>query len=90
VILLDLIMPNMNGFQFLDHKSQDPALRDIPVIVTSARDPSGHPIVSNALAVTKGSGLSAPQLLSAIEAVSEIFSPPTLVGDPGPPAAPAA
>jgi CheY-like chemotaxis protein len=83
VILLDLIMPTMNGFQFLEQKSQDLALCDIPVIVTSARDPMGQPIVSNAMAVTKGGGLSTHQLLAAIEAISKVFALPSQAGDLG-------
>lgn len=74
VILLDLIMPRMNGFRFLADKSQDQELRDIPVIVISARDPTGQPIVSSALAVTRGGGLSVPQLLACIDSLSRVLS----------------
>jgi CheY-like chemotaxis protein len=84
VILLDLIMPAMDGFQFLAAKSQEPALRDVPVILISARDPMGHPIVSNALAVTCRGGLSIQQLLACIEAVSTILSPVGQLVDPTP------
>jgi signal transduction histidine kinase/CheY-like chemotaxis protein len=87
VILLDLIMPAMDGFQFLAAKSQDAALRDVPVILISARDPMGQPIVSNALAVTCRGGLSIRQLLACIEAVSTILSPAGLPVDPTSPAA---
>jgi CheY-like chemotaxis protein len=73
-ILLDLVMPNMDGFQLLEARKGDPALRDIPVVVISARDPAGQPIVSSALAVTRGGGLSVRQLLASIEAVGEILS----------------
>jgi signal transduction histidine kinase len=38
VILLDLIMPGMDGFQVLEKIKGDPGLRDIPVIVISAVD----------------------------------------------------
>jgi CheY-like chemotaxis protein len=74
VILLDLIMPRMNGFRFLADKSQDQELRDIPIIVISARDPTGQPIVSSALAVTRGGGLSVPQLLACIDSLSRVLS----------------
>ena len=37
-ILLDLNMPEMDGFQFLDHLRADPRWRDIPVIVVTARE----------------------------------------------------
>jgi len=84
VILLDLAMSNMNGFQFLEAKSQNAALHDIPVIVISARDPAGQPIVSSAMAITKGEGLSAHQLLASIQAVSKVFSSSARSGDLAP------
>jgi signal transduction histidine kinase/DNA-binding response OmpR family regulator len=86
VILLDLIMPEMDGFQFLKIKGQESELQEIPVIVISARDPLGHPIVSNVLAVTRGGGLSAHQLLECVQAISSILSPTRPSGGPKPPA----
>jgi CheY-like chemotaxis protein len=35
MILLDLHLPVMNGWQFLDHKRNDPALVKLPVVVIS-------------------------------------------------------
>ena len=66
VMLLDLIMPNMDGFQVLDAVRRDPGLRDIPVILISARDPAGQPIATSAVAITRPGGLSAHQLLKYI------------------------
>ncbi len=76
VMLLDLIMPEMNGFEVLQEKSRDPALRSIPVIVISARDPIGEPIVSDTLTVTRKGGLSVGDLLACIRSISQILSPP--------------
>jgi CheY-like chemotaxis protein len=36
IVLLDLMMPVMNGWQFLDARAADPALADIPVIAVTA------------------------------------------------------
>jgi CheY-like chemotaxis protein len=40
LILLDLMMPGMNGWEFLQRKSADPLVADIPTIVLSG---SGRP-----------------------------------------------
>ena len=38
MILLDLILPEMNGFEFITRLRQNQAWKDIPVIVTSAKE----------------------------------------------------
>jgi signal transduction histidine kinase/CheY-like chemotaxis protein len=89
VMLLDLIMPGMSGFQVLQEKDRDPLIRYIPVVVISARDPSGEPVASDTLTVTRGGGLSVRDLLACIQAVSEILSPsiqPDGLGRPEKPA----
>jgi CheY-like chemotaxis protein len=75
VVLLDLIMPGLDGFHVLYEKGQDPSIREIPVVVVSSRDPAKEPIVSRALTVTRGGGLSVSHLLTCIRAVSEILTP---------------
>jgi CheY-like chemotaxis protein len=37
VILLDMMMPLMNGYEFLDAQQTDPRIRDIPVIAITAQ-----------------------------------------------------
>ena len=36
MILLDLMMPVMNGYQFQEEMAKDPKLREIPVVIVSA------------------------------------------------------
>jgi len=82
-VLLDLVMPGMDGWHVLHEKYQDEALRDIPVIVISAKDPIGEPIMSRALTITHGAGLSVRHLLACIGAVSEVLSPSRSTGGRG-------
>ena len=75
VVLLDLVMPGMDGFQLLQEKGQDPAIKDIPVVVISSRDPSGTPILADTLSVTRANGLSARELVACIQVISESLIP---------------
>ena len=79
-MLLDLIMPNMDGLQVLREKNKDPTIQDIPVVIISARDPFGEPIVSNEMTVTCGGGLSVRNLWACVQAVSEVLSPSLRLG----------
>jgi class 3 adenylate cyclase len=38
VVLLDVMMPEMNGYEVLQHLKADPALRDVPVLMISSLD----------------------------------------------------
>ncbi len=41
VILLDVMMPTMDGWQFRAEQQRDPSVRDIPVVVLSAHADAG-------------------------------------------------
>jgi signal transduction histidine kinase/DNA-binding response OmpR family regulator len=75
VMLLDLVMPEMNGYQLLAIKNQSSDLRDIPVILISAKDLISQPLVSRTLSVTLRDGLPLPQLLACLKALSAILVP---------------
>jgi CheY-like chemotaxis protein len=51
LVLLDLMMPEMNGWQFLEEKSHRPDLSKIPVLVISAVP--GSPSIPGALGFLK-------------------------------------
>jgi CheY-like chemotaxis protein len=42
VVLLDMMMPVMDGFTFLAHRERDPALRAVPVVAFTANDLAGR------------------------------------------------
>jgi CheY-like chemotaxis protein len=66
LVLLDLMMPVMNGHEFLAEQRRDPALADIPVVAISA-DIGGLRQKLQATAVLS-KPFSCAQLLSKIEA----------------------
>jgi len=52
LVLLDLMMPVMDGWAFAREQSQDPALADLPICVITAVGTS-RPIPSDAVAVVR-------------------------------------
>jgi signal transduction histidine kinase/CheY-like chemotaxis protein len=70
-IVLDLIMPEMDGFEFLQHLRGDPQLRSIPVIVMSGKDPDEAEqafLRDRVDAVLKKGSRSAEELLATVKA----------------------
>jgi signal transduction histidine kinase/CheY-like chemotaxis protein len=76
LLILDLVMPGMDGFALLEEKEKDEVLRAIPTIVLSATDPSGQPFVASSLLLTRSGGLSLPELLRCALLVSDILTIP--------------
>ena len=87
VMLLDLVMPNLDGFAVLETQTQEPSIAAIPVVIISAKDPHREPIVTQALTLTRQEGLSARDLMRAISALARALEPrigaPTQPETPG-------
>ena len=83
VLLLDLVMPGIDGYEVLHAKSRDPRIRDIPVVAITARDPTQAPVASDFLTVLRSGGFSLQELLSAITTISATLAPPDRL-DPAP------
>jgi CheY-like chemotaxis protein/anti-sigma regulatory factor (Ser/Thr protein kinase) len=77
VILLDLVMPGMTGYDFLSIKSQQPNLRDIPVIAISAQDPAQTPLGNDTITISRTGGLSLRDLFTCVRQISEVLAPET-------------
>ncbi len=91
LLLLDLVMPNGDGFFVLETMNREQGLRHIPVIIISALDVDREPITSRDLVITRQQGLSARELMLSLQALTEVLAPrfgapkpPT--GSPGSPA----
>jgi CheY-like chemotaxis protein len=76
LILLDIAMPTMDGWQTLERKNQDAAIRDIPAIVISAEDPASHPLLSQIFAATIGAGMSVDKFLRCSLQLSSLLLEP--------------
>ncbi len=75
LVILDLVMPEMDGFQVLHEKSHDERIRDIPVVVVSSLNPRGETMVSKNLSVSRGDGLSISELLRCIRELTKVLVP---------------
>ncbi len=75
LLLLDLVMPGMDGFAVLEAKAAEPEIAGTPVIIVSATDPERQPIVSKSLTVTRQRGLSARDLMLGVQAVTTALGP---------------
>jgi signal transduction histidine kinase/CheY-like chemotaxis protein len=84
VLLLDVIMPEMNGWQILEAKAQDRSIAEIPVLMISAQDPRDEVVASPILALTTPQGLSLMRLLQCSREILDLLSRPDREPEPGP------
>jgi CheY-like chemotaxis protein len=87
VVLLDLFLPELDGFQVLKEKERDPAISAIPVIVISSNDPAGVPIVANQFSVRRSNGISVNEFLDCLMAVIDTLNSSPRKSRPGQPGA---
>ena len=71
IILLDIEMPRMDGYQFATHVRNDPKLKELPIVMITSR--SGEKHRAKAIEIGVNDYLSKPyqesQLVAAIEAL---------------------
>ncbi len=81
-VILDLLMPDLDGLTFVQHIKLSPELADVPVIMVSARGASEavSPRMSGVLTVHKPTGFQPLELVKCVEALVDHFTP---ASDPG-------
>jgi DNA-binding response OmpR family regulator len=52
LVICDIEMPRMNGFEFLKHRQQDPSLVNIPTIMLTSRSGEKHRLIASELGAT--------------------------------------
>ena len=82
LMLLDLVMPQLDGYQVLSAKEVDDGIRDIPVIVISATDAQREPRMLDALTLTRRGGLHFQEFAGVIEAIICALQPRTGAAEP--------
>ena len=67
LILLDIMMPEMDGYEVLQHLKSNPETNNIPVIIMSA--------LSDMQSIVKGYQLGATEYVTIVNSTAEIFIP---------------
>jgi signal transduction histidine kinase/CheY-like chemotaxis protein len=77
LVLLDLYMPGMDGYQLLQQKAADPHIAGIPTVIISAHDPIMNPKQGSCITVVQHGPLALHDLLGTLRMVtsSDVESP---------------
>ena len=76
LMLLDVIMPDLDGWQVLESIAQDTGIADVPTFFVSAQDPGNEPPVSDFLLTAMDGGLSPSKLWRCSLGISELLLKP--------------
>jgi CheY-like chemotaxis protein len=76
LMLLDIVMPDMNGWELLEYLAHDERMKNVPTFCVSAQDLTDQPPVSSLLVATIGGGLSLSKLLRCSLEVSGLLLEP--------------
>jgi CheY-like chemotaxis protein len=80
LVLLDLLMPGMTGYDFLRELRADVRTEDVPTIIMSARDLSDEASpVGVDIQLACPDGFSLTQLILALQAMLAVVTAPALV-----------
>jgi signal transduction histidine kinase/CheY-like chemotaxis protein len=76
LVLLDLMMPVVDGIGVLERMSADPALAGIPVIIVSARDQDQASLpIPGAIQVSRGEGFQLGEVVRTLKALFSALAP---------------
>jgi len=89
-VLLDLLMPGLDGYGVLAHMKADPRLVAVPVVVISARGAEDDGLLADVLEISQLGGLPVGDLCRWIRSGLQVLPPRLRVpGEPTGPAVPA-
>ena len=76
LMLLDIVVPDMDGWHVLEAIAQDEAIADVPTFFVSAQDPADRPPVSGFFLATIDGGLPLSRLLRCSLEMSKLLLEP--------------
>ena len=85
IVLLDLLMPRLDGFAVIEHLRQDPQYRQLPVIVLTAKTLTAAEYArldQSVRTVIQKRGLDRGMLIAGITGLAPSLSGPTRAHDP--------
>jgi CheY-like chemotaxis protein len=69
VVLLDLFMPDITGYDVLERMRADPALTDIPILVVTARGYEDVAMIADTVTIARLGGLQVGEIMRWISGV---------------------
>jgi signal transduction histidine kinase/CheY-like chemotaxis protein len=75
VVLLDLLMPDLDGYALIDDMRLDERLRNVPVVVVTARGVRDDAIHVPSLTVTRSDGLGGAELMRCLDSCLSVLCP---------------
>jgi signal transduction histidine kinase/CheY-like chemotaxis protein len=85
LMILDLVMPEMTGYDLLREKNDDPAIRDIPVLIVSSTDTVVDSPGSSPILVKGDHALNGQEMVTLLQRIMAILSPEKRLDEPGVP-----
>lgn len=76
-VVLDLLMPDVDGFAVIEHMKADPSLADVAIVLISARGAVDTiaPSAEGELTVSKPAGFQPVELVRCVEALVDALTP---------------
>ena len=78
LVLLDLLMPGMDGYAVLRAMREEASLRDIPVIVVTGWGGSDETVTASGLEITRNGGLAVGEVMRCLKAVLDHLPGPSV------------
>jgi len=82
LVLLDVVMPQMDGWTWLAAMQEESLLQDLPIYLISAQDPADEPAKTPYLLFSAADGFSVNKLLRCALEVSKLLMTPDAELDP--------